>query len=394
MSQYTLAEWKKAFKSRRMVITLISVAVVFCLIVVMHLFKAEMIHKRLDTFEHPIVTVSATEVGYDSWQPQYEASASLRAVMGVNVTTETAGMVREIHFKPGDDVKKGALLVQLDIDNLNAQLQSYQATANLDKITYERDKAQYAIKAISKQTLDNDLANWQSAEAQVVQQKAVIAKSTITAPFDGRLGICLVSPGQYINTGDGVTSLQTYNPIYADFYVPQEVLPSLKIGQSVQLKSDAFPKKTFNGTITTLNSSFDSSSRNVEIEATIANPDAILVPNMYATVTVDTGTQTPHLTLPQAAVSFNSYGAIVYLLKETNEKDPSNGKTLYLASQKFISTGETRGDQVVIKLGLKAGDLVVTSGQLKLKNGSKASINNDVLPPDNAVPTAADAVDQ
>lgn len=393
MSQYTLAEWKKAFKSRRMVITLITIVVVFVVIVGMHLLKDTMIHKRLDVFEHPIVTVSAVEVGYDSWQPQYEASASLRAVMGVNVTTETAGMVRDIHFKPGQDVKKGDLLVQLDIDNLNAQLQSYQATAHLDKVTYERDKAQYAIKAVSKQTLDNDLANWQSAQAQVGQQQAVIAKSTITAPFDGRLGICLVSPGQYINTGDGVTSLQTYNPIYADFYVPQEVLPRLKMGQVVKLRSDAFPKQTFNGTITTLNSSFDSSSRNVEIEATIANPDASLVPNMYATVTVDTGAETPHLTLPQAAVSFNSYGSIVYLLKETDAKDPS-GKTLYSASQKFIGTGETRGDQVVIKQGLRAGDLVVTSGQLKLKNGSQVVISNVVVPADNAVPTAADGVDQ
>lgn len=376
-----------------MILTLTCVAIIFVLILVMHAFKNRMINKRLSAFRNPVISVSATKVDYATWQPQYQASASLRAVMGVNVTTETSGMVREILFKPGANVKKGDLLVQLDIDALNAQLASYQATANLDKITYERDKAQYAIQAISKATLDTDLANWQSADAQVKQQVATIAKSTIRAPFSGRIGICQVNPGQYVNTGDSVASLQTYDPIYADFYVPQSVLPRLKVGQDVTLSSDAFPKRSFTGKITTLNASFDTSSRNIEIEATIANPDEVLVPSMYATVVVDTGTQQPHLTLPQAAVSFNSYGAIVYLLKSTDEKAP-NGGSIYLASQKFITTGETRGDQITILQGLNPGDEVVTSGQLKLKNGSKVTINNSIVPADNAVPTQADTVDQ
>lgn len=353
-----------------------------------------MIQKKLAQFRSPLVAVSAAKVSYDTWQPQYQASASLRSSLGVNVTTETAGMVRTINFTSGAMVKKGDLLVQLDVDALNAQLHSYQATAHLNKVTYERDKAQYAIHAISKQTLDNDLANLETANAQVEQQQATIAKSTITAPFSGRIGICQVNPGQYLNPGDPVASLQTLDPILADFYVPQEALARFKVGQKVTVRSDAFPKQVFSGTITTIDTSFNSTSRNTEIEATIANPDQSLVPGMYATATIDTGATEPRLTLPQAAVSFNSYGSLVYTLTPTQEKDAITGKPLYLATQTFVSTGETRGNQVTILAGVKEGDMVVTSGQLKIKNNSKVVINNTVMPADNAQPTPADQVEQ
>jgi membrane fusion protein (multidrug efflux system) len=349
--------------------------------------KQHMINERLTAFRSPIITVSAAKVASIQWQPQYQSSGSLRATLGVNVTTETAGMVRTIAFKPGSMVKKGDLLVQLDIDSLNAQLQSYQASANLAKVTYNRDKAQYAIHAISKATLDTDLANVQTSVAQVNLQVATIAKSTITAPFAGRVGICNVNPGQYLNPGDSVTSLETLDPIYADFYVPQSVLPRLKANQKVEINSDAFAKQKFSGFISTIDSSFNSSSRNTEIEATIANPDHSLIPGMYASLTVETGNSEARLTLPQAAVTFNSYGSLVYRLIPTTDKDPKTEKPLYTISQAFITTGETRGDQITILSGVHEGDLVVTSGQLKLKNNSKVIINDQVVPADNAVPS-------
>ena len=377
-----------------MIIMLIGVGSLCVLVVGLKTMKNYMIAKHLEAFRAPILTISAAKVSYNAWQPQYQASASMRAVQGVSVTTETAGMVRKIYFTPGAMAKKGQLLVQLDVDAQNAQLKSLQATDNLNKITYNRDKAQYAIKAISKATLDTDLANWQSSTASVNEQIATIAKSTIYAPFDGRLGICQVNIGQYINPGDKITTLETLNPIYADFYVPQSVLPRLKVGQMVNLSSDAFPQQTFTGTLTTIDSSFDSTSRNTEIEATIANPNQTLIPGMFATIVVDTGAEQPHLTLPQAAISFNSYGAIAYRLKPSDKKDPTTGKPIFIANQTFVVTGETRGDQITITSGLAEGDFVVTSGQVKLKNNSTVIVNDAVTPPDNATPTAADKVDK
>ncbi len=376
-----------------MIIMLSSVIILGVIVVSMKALKTHIITKKLDAFKSPIVTVSAAPVGYSQWQPQYQASATTRAIQGVNVTAEVGGMVRTIYFTPGAMATKGQLLVQLNIDPQTAQLKSLEATAHLDKITYNRDKAQYAIKAISKATLDTDEANWQSATAAVNQQLAVIAQSTIRAPFSGRLGVCQINPGQYLSPGNTVTSLQTLDPMYADFYVPQSVLPQLKTGQLVSLSSDSLSKEVFKGTITTIDSSLNSSSLNTEIEATVANPDHTLIPGMFANITVETGLSQKYLTLPQAAVSFNSYGAIVYLLKLSAEKDPVTGKDLYIAAQTFITTGETRGDQITIVKGLKAGDLVVTSGQVKLKNNSKAIINNSVLPPDTATASPAEKTD-
>ena len=162
----------------------------------------------------------------------------------------------------------------------------------------------------------------------------------------------------------------------------------------VNLSSDAFPQQTFTGTLTTIDSSFDSTSRNTEIEATIANPNQTLIPGMFATIVVDTGAEQPHLTLPQAAISFNSYGAIAYRLKPSDKKDPTTGKPIFIANQTFVVTGETRGDQITITSGLAEGDFVVTSGQVKLKNNSTVIVNDAVTPPDNATPTAADKVDK
>ncbi len=372
-----------------LIVMLSSVATLFIIVIGMKSFKAYMINKKLETFKSPIMTVSAAPVGYSEWQPQYQASATTRAILGVNVTSEVGGMIRTIYFTPGAMAKKGDLLVQLNIDPQTAQLKSLQATANLDKITYNRDKAQYAIKAISKATLDTDEANLQSAIAAVNQQSAIIAQSTIRAPFAGRLGICQVNPGQYLSPGNTVTSLQTLDPMYADFYVPQSALPQLKTGQAVSLSSDALSQEVFKGTITTIDSSLNTSSLNTEIEATIANPDHHLIPGMFANITVNTGLPQKHLTLPQAAVSFNSYGAVVYLLTRSAEKDPVTNKELYTTSQMFITTGETRGDQITVVKGLKAGDLVVTSGQVKLKNHSRVTINNSAISTDTAATNPA-----
>lgn len=337
----------------------------------------------------PPAYVSAMDVKYYNWQPQLKAAGSLRAVLGVNITTELAGMVRSIYFTPGAIVKKDDLLVQLDIDPDTAQLHTLQANAELATITYKRDNAQFKIHAISKATLDSDAANLKSTQAQVAQQAAVIAQKTIRAPFSGRLGISAVNPGQYINPGDKVTMLQTLDPIYVDFYVPQQALAAIKTGQSVTMTVDTFPNLKFNGIISTIDPGLDSNVRNVEVEAIIPNPKFNLAPGMFAAVTVNTGTPAPHLTIPLSAVSFNPYGEIVYVINEIHKNKKS--EPVLVAKETFVVTGEKRGDQVAILQGLKEGDKIVTSGQLKLKNGSVVIINNAIIPENNPAPTPVDA---
>ncbi len=363
-----------------MLIMLACVAVLFSGIFAYKMFMSVMI-KRYIQNQQPTISVSTTKAVYQDWDSELSAAASLRAIRGVNVTTQLAAMVETIYFTPGVQVKENTVLVQLNADTDIAQLHSLQAQEELAQITYDRDKKQYAANAISKQTLDSDYSNLKNLQAQVVEQAETVKKKTIVAPFTGHLGICLVNPGQFLNPGDQVVSLQQLDPIYADFYVPQQALPELKLGQSVQLSVDTFKKEIFRGTITTINPIVETHTRNVEIEATIENPAFKLIPGMFGTAIVKTGSAHRYLTLPQTAISYNPYGNVVYIVRP----DPKDSKKL-IANQSFVSTGEVRGEQVVVLSGVKEGEVVVTGGQLKLKNGSQLSINNKIAPADRAEP--------
>ncbi len=328
-----------------------------------------------------VVTVSTAKAVMTTWPSEVIAVGSLRTILGVDITTELAGMVKTIYFKPGAMVKEGDVLVQLNANAEIGQLEAYKADAALAKITFTRNKAQFAVKAISKQTLDNSEYNYKSLEGKVFEQAATVAKKTLTAPFSGRLGINYVNPGQYLNVGDKVVTLQTLDPIYVDFLVPQQMISQLKIDQEITITSDAYPKKIFKGKISTVEPKADQNTRNVKVEATIANPDNLLLPGMFAEVKVDTGNPKRYLTLPQSAVSFNPYGDVVFLVKEHKDN-----KAKLTVSQSFVVTGEKRGDQIAILDGIKEGETVVSSGQVKLKNNSEITINNKVVPSDNPHP--------
>lgn len=368
---------------KRMTIMLIIVGILFGCILAYKIVMGILIQHYMAAFKSPIVTVSTRKITYQPWQPKLSAAGSLRAIRGVNVTTQLAGMVTQIYFKPGQDVEQNAVLVQLNADDDIALLHSLQADAELAKVTFERDKAQYKLQAISKAVLDADTANLASSIAKVAQQAAIVEKKTIRAPFAGRLGICQVNPGQYINPGDVVTMLQTLDPIYVDFYVPQQSLAQLKLGLPVSITTETFPNREFTGKVTTVNPGIDVGTRNVEVEATIDNSKRELAPGMFVTTIVTLGEPQNYLTLPQTAVAFNPYGEVVYIVKE-NGKDAKG--PILIANQAFVTTGDTRGDQVVILRGLTEGQTVVTSGQLKLKNGSRIAVNNVIQPPDNPAP--------
>ena len=369
------------FKGKKpMFIMLICMIVLFGSIFAYKAFMGAMV-KGFMKNQSQIISVSTTKVGYENWDSELSAAASLRAIRGVNVTTQLAGMVDTIYFTPGMLVKKNTVLVQLNADTDIAQLHALEAQEELAQITYTRDRGQYLAKAISKATLDSDFSNLKNLRAQVAQQADTVKKKTIIAPFTGHLGVCVVNPGQFLNPGDQVVSLQQLNPIYADFYVPQQAIPRLKMGQEVSLSIDTFSGETFHGRITTINPIVETDTRNVEIEATIDNSAFKLIPGMFGTATVKTGSPQRYLTLPQTAISYNPYGNVVYIV-DPDPKDP----TKLIANQSFVNTGEVRGEQVVILSGLKEGQVVVTGGQLKLKNGSPIAINNSIEPADRADP--------
>lgn len=294
-------------------------------------------------------------------------------------------MVQQIYFTPGAVVPAGTILVQQNADPNIGQLHALQANAELARITYDRDYKQYQVKGISKQQLDSDLQNWKSLQGQVEQQQAIVAQLTITAPFNGRLGVSNVNPGQYLNPGDTVVTLQSLDPIYVDFYLPQNLLSYVAVGQDVNIKVDAYPDKVFTGVITTINPIVEKSTRNVEVEATLPNQQNILLPGMFATVEVSRDIQEKLITLPRAAVTFNPYGDLVYRVVRSGNDD--KGKPILKVKQRFVNVGESRGDQISILSGVNEGDEIVTGGQLKLKNGSLVAINNAIQPSSSPDPT-------
>ncbi len=379
---------KKGKIFARMIGMLIGVAILFGVVFAIKVIEKKAQKKFAEEHKIQIFTVSAMQAVESPWQPRLTATGSLRTVEGVNVTTELAGMVRDVDMVPGAVVKKGTLLVQLNIDPEVAKLHSLEAEAAYAKITYDRDKRQYAIGAVSAETLAGDEANYKSTAAQVDEEKAIIAKKTICAPFGGRLGISLVYPGQYINPGDAVAVLQTVDPIYVDFYMPQEVLHDLRVGQNVNVTVDSFKDKTFAGKITTINPEVDSNTRNFVAEGTLPNQENLLMPGMFVNVMVTVGSSRDAITLPQTAVTYNPYGDFGYILQKTSQT--KDGKPVWKATQQFITTGETRGYQISILKGVSVGDWIVTSGQLKLQNDSLVIIDNSVQPSDNPDPTVTE----
>jgi len=377
---------ERSSMKKRMVIMLVAVGVLLGGLVGFNFFKGYMMQKYMASAPVPTSTVTAMKVDYQQWQPQLSAVGTMRAVRGVDVTSEVAGLVRTINFKSGDEVKAGQVLAQLNADSDIAQLHSLEAAADLASTVYERDKQQLAAEVISKAQVDTDAGDLKSKRAQVAQQAALVEKKTIRAPFAGKLGISTVNPGQYLNAGDKLVTLQTIDPVYVDFNLPQQQLPLVAIGQKVILTADAYKGVTFEGKVNAINPKVDTNTRNVMIEATVPNPKRLLLPGMFATVKLNSGDEQRYLTLPQTAITYNPYGDTVFVVKESDKKD-AKGNTVLTAQQVFVTTGPTRGDQVAILKGVEPGAQVVTSGQVKLKNGSPVAINNTILPADSPNPT-------
>jgi membrane fusion protein (multidrug efflux system) len=309
--------------------------------------------------------------------PRIEVVGTFQPVRGADLSVEVPGIIDEVNFDSGGDVAAGALLMRLRDNDEVAKLRTLEAARDLAQTNFNRDRAQLDRMLISRAQFDVTAANLQSAQAQVTEQQAIIAKHTLRAPFAGHLGIREVNAGQFINPGTKVVTLQALDPIYLDFFLPQQVLERASVGQQVTVRVDTYPNATFTGRITTIDPKVDAATRNVAVRATLPNRDRRLLPGMFATAEILTGTPERYITLPQTAITFNPYGNMVYrVLEEKN----AEGKDSLIARQTVVQTGQTRGDQIAIVSGLNEGDLVVSAGQTKLQNGSPIVINNAVQP--------------
>ena len=335
-------------------------------------------------FSAPATVATATATNTE-WQAQSQAVGSLRAAKGADLAPQASGVVDRISFESGNDVKKGDVLLRLRPNDDPAKLAQLQAAAVLAELTLKRDREQLAAQAISQATVDTDVSNLKSANAQVAAQQALMEEKIVRAPFAGRLGIRQIDEGQYLTAGTTVVTLQALDPIYVDFYVPQQMLAALKKGETVTASVDAYPGAKFAGTISAINSKVDSASRNVQVRASLPNADRRLVPGMYATVEINNGAARSLVTVPQTAISYNPYGDVVYVVEKGGNDDQGHPKLT--VQQHFVKLGPTRGDQVAIESGVSAGDVVVTQGQMKLRNGAPVTINNSTTPSNDPAPT-------
>jgi membrane fusion protein (multidrug efflux system) len=331
--------------------------------------------KQFSPPPEPVTTAVARE---ETWESLLTAVGSLEAVQGVIVTAELSGKVERIGFEPGTKVKTGDLLVQQDISAENAQLRAAEANLALAKIDLDRKSKLLDQKTISRSEYDNAEAQYKQAAAQADNIRAAIKKKTIRAPFDGRLGIRLVNIGQVLKEGDAIVSLQSIDPIFVNFSLPQQQLAQVNPGLTVQVTTDALPGKVVAGKITAINPQVDAATRNIQMQATVANPEERLRPGMFVNVAVVLPAQQKVLAIPATAVLYAPYSDSVFVVEE--KKEEKNGQPGQVVRQKFVRLGEKKGDYVAIVSGLEEGDTVVSTGVFKLRNGQSVVVDNAVKP--------------
>jgi membrane fusion protein (multidrug efflux system) len=373
--------------TKRMIIMLVAVGVLFGGLFGFKAFLGGVIKKSISAQGVPPQTVSTAKAQFTEWQGEFQAVGTLRAVRGADIAPELSGVITAIHFQSGQAVAAGAPLVQLNAESDLARLQSLAAAADLAQANYERDKKQLEFQAVSQAVVETDAATLKSARAQVAEQQALLNKKLVRAPFEGRLGIRAVDVGQYVNAGTKLVTLQALDPVYVDFYAPQKSLGKIALKQKIVLTTDAFQGQQFPGEVSSIDPKVDPATRNVQVRATVRNPKLSLLPGMFATVVLASGGPQRFLTLPQTAVSYNPYGDTVFVVEESKGKDE---KVALVAQQKFVTTGETRGDQVAILSGIKEGDTVVTAGQIKLRSGFPVIVNNSIQPTNEPAPQPKD----
>jgi membrane fusion protein (multidrug efflux system) len=340
------------------------------------------------SFQPPPEAVTSVVAKEEKWPSTLSAIGTMEAVQGVTVSADLPGTVARIGFESGQAVKKGDVLVELDTRQERAQLTALEAQRDLAKVQYGRMQQLVNEGVVARTEYDQATAQQKATEANVAEIHATIERKTIRAPFSGILGIRKINLGQYLSAGDAIVPLQALNPIYANFGVPQQDFRDMKIGRSLRITSDDLPGRTFTGRISALDSVVDQTTRNIQVQATLPNADGKLRPGMFVQVEVPTGAPRSVISLPASAINNAPYGASVYIISDM--KDPK-GHTYRGVRQQFVTVEGSRGDQVAVTSGLKAGEEVVSSGVFKLRNGAAVQVNNKVQPGNNPAPKPEDS---
>ena len=379
---------------RRMLIML---GVVLLIVLVLAAYKAFSIYTMIQGFSapRPPISVAVATATEQPWQARLPTVGTLKALQGVDLSLETAGTVTDVQFQSGQKVKAGQPIVQLDSDVEKALLETAMADLGLSTVNYNRGSQLVGSQAISKGEFDRLLAIMKKDQATVNQLKASLAKKRILAPFSGTIGIRQVDVGDYVASGTMIATLQDLSSLYVDFFVPEQSIPKIGIGQSVQVIVAAYPKETFPGTISAINPKVENTTRNVQVRATLANPDGKLLPGMFASLQVLLPDPQPRIVVPESAITYTLYGNSLYVVAQKKAEDGSvvkddKGQPVLIAERRFIETGERRDGRVMITKGVQNGEKVVTAGQIKLDNGAHIAISDDKTLAEKNSPPRAD----
>ena len=367
----------------------ITLAIAVVIIASLGYFKTQQIQAAIKahSFQPPPEAITTVVVKQETWPATLNVVGTMAAVHGVTVSADLPGTVDRITFDSGRPVRQGEILLQLDTRQERAQLAAVEAQRDLAKINYARYNELQRQGVISKADYDKAMADQKQTEANVGEIRATIDRKTIRAPFSGVLGIRQVNLGQYLAAGSPIVPLQSLNPIYVNFSVPQQLVGQVKVGHKVQLTADSLPGVEFTGRVNAIDSVVDEATRNVQVQATLANPEGKLHPGMFVQVDVGVGASSSVFALPASAISYAPFGDSVFIV--TDLKGP-DGKTYRGVRQQFVKVEGARGDQVGVVSGINAGDEVVTSGVFKLRNGAAVAVNNKIQPANNPAPKPED----
>jgi len=339
-------------------------------------------------FQPPPEAVTTIVAKQEKWPATLDVIGTTVAVQGVTVSADLQGTVARIGFESGKSVHAGDVLVELDTRQERAQLAAMEAQRDLARINFGRTEQLVKQGVIAKTEFDNVTAQQKATEAQVGEIRATIARKTIRAPFSGILGLRQVNLGQYLSAGEAIVSLQALNPIYVNFGVPQQTAPQVRVGRTLLVSSNDVGGLKFTGRVTALDSTVNEATRNVQVQATLANPGGKLRPGMFVQVAIAVGIDRPVIALPATAINYAPYGDSVYVVSDM--KDPK-GKTYRGVRQQFVKLEGSRGDQVAVISGVNPGDEIVSSGVFKLRNGAAVQVNNKVQPGNNPAPKPEDS---
>jgi membrane fusion protein (multidrug efflux system) len=356
---------------------LLSTGIFITVIFSVYLVKKLIFMAFMASYQPPAVTISSTVAKEEKWQSFLTSVGTLKAVNGTDISSEASGIVEEIRFQSGQNVKQGDILVLLDNSVEQADLNNAASQLKLAQINFDRNKTLLKKTYLSQAEFDTSSARLTEAEATLQGIQARLHQKIITAPFAGKIGIRQINVGQYLAAGTPMVTLQALDPLYVQFNLPEQYLGDVYLGQTVTMNVNLNSgSQTFKGQVTAINSKIDQNTRNVLVQATVPNPDARIYPGMFANVTLWLRGNNTVVTLPQTAISYSLHGDSVFVIKDSDAKHPK--KNVLQAIRQYVKTGERRQNDVVIQEGLHPGDIVVNSGQLKLQNGTHVIIDNSV----------------